>query len=803
MGASQAILLLLISIGISFYWQFPRYIWGAFFAGLLFTLTYFLHAHWLVMGVAWLVFIATALVINVKPWRITLITTPFLHYFRRVLPPMSQTEQEAIEAGNVCWEGELFRGAPNWKGWFSESKPVLTKEEESFINHQTETLCHMINDWQILRQDYAIPEQVWQYLKKERFFAMIIPKEYGGLGFSALAHSAVISKIASRSLSVAVTTMVPNSLGPAELLLHYGTEAQKSYYLPRLAESSEIPCFALTGPEAGSDAGGLPDKGIVCYGEHEGKEVLGIRLSWDKRYITLAPIATVLGLAFKLEDPEALIGKKVELGITLALIPTNHPGVEIGTRHMPVGLAILNGVTRGKEVFIPMEWIIGGVDMIGKGWRMLVECLAVGRAISLPGLSTAVAKVSYRMTGAYARIRKQFKTSIGYFEGVQQAMARIAAFTYMLEATRHYSAHLVDQRNKPSVISAIAKYNMTEAARIVLNAAMDVHAGRAVQDGPRNYLINLYLVVPMCVSVEGANILTRNLMIFGQGAIRCHPYIRDEIESAKASTPDLFDSFFVKHLGYTLRNFVRTFVYGLTGARFCKSFLKGKAGFYEKKLTHFSSMLAFLSDVAMMLMGGELKRRESLSARLGDILSVLYLGSCVLRYAKENNNSKEDELHVSWILPHLLHRAQEAVYNLLNNLPQKFFAKLLARIVFPWGRVYESPKDEVSREIAEIMMSPSAFRDRITKYCYVSHNESDATGRMEVTLARCIDAMPAESKLQQAIKTGTLSKHLNFSELLVAAKNAQILTEEEIACLEAYEVLRKEAIKVDEFLFKQ
>ncbi|MEX0871449.1 MAG: acyl-CoA dehydrogenase, partial [Aquisalimonadaceae bacterium] len=554
--------------------------------------------------VAVIVLAPVALVLNVPSLRRRIISARLFATFRKVLPPMTQTEREALEAGDIWWEGELFRGRPDWRQLHGMQITRLSAEEQAFLDNQVETLCAMLDEDSIVRTHRDLPPEAWDYLKKERFFSMIIPRAHGGLQFSSLAQSTVVSKIATRSISAAVTVMVPNSLGPGELLMHYGTEEQKNHWLPRLARGEELPCFALTGPDVGSDAGAMPDYGVVCKGEHDGREVLGIRLNFSKRYITLAPVATVLGLAFKMYDPDHLLGEQEDIGITCALIPASHPGVEIGERHFPMGLAFMNGPLRGKDVFIPMDWIIGGAEQAGKGWRMLVECLSVGRAISLPALGTAAGKVSYRMTGAYARIRRQFKLPIGRFEGVQEAMGRIGGFAYMLEASRVLTASAGDMGVRPSVVSAIAKYHMTEMMRTSLNDAMDVHGGRGIMFGPRNYLGYGYQAIPVGITVEGANILTRNLMIFGQGAIRCHPYVFPEMEAARNNDLAAFDRLLFSHVGFSINRGVRALTHGLTAAAFADSPVDGPTGRYYRNLSRMSSALALVSDVAMGVLGG-------------------------------------------------------------------------------------------------------------------------------------------------------------------------------------------------------
>src|SRR6478735_6228069 len=503
-------------------------------------------------------FVVAAAVLNLAFLRRALITNQILAVYRRILPDMSQTEKEAIDAGTVWWDGDLFSGKPDWDKLLAVPAPKLSEEEQAFLDGPVEELCAMCDDWEITHERQDLPPQVWQFIKDKGFLGMIIPKKFGGLGFSALAHSAVVMKLSTRSSATAITVMVPNSLGPGELLLHYGTDEQKNYYLPRLAKGLEVPCFALTNPEAGSDAGAIPDFGIVCKAMHEGREVLGVRLTWEKRYITLGPVATILGMAFKLFDPDKLLGGKEDVGITLALIPTSHKGVNIGRRHIPLSSAFQNGPNSGKDVFVPLSWLIGGEAMVGKGWRMLVECLAAGRSISLPSLSMAAGKMCTRATGAYARVRSQFKTPIGRFEGVEEPLARIGGNTYLMDATRRMTMVALDSGEKPSVISAICKYHMTERMRMILNDAMDIHGGKAIMMGPNNYLGHAYGNVPIAITVEGANILTRSMIIFGQGAIRCHPFVLKEIAAAGANDLRAFDAALWGHIGFTVSNALRS-----------------------------------------------------------------------------------------------------------------------------------------------------------------------------------------------------------------------------------------------------
>jgi len=577
---------------------------------------------------------ATFVFFAVDDIRLKWISAPVKAMIKKALPPMSDTEKAAIEAGTVWWDAQLFQGNPDWDVLLNTSAPKLTEEEQAFVDGPTETLCAMLDDWQINHELRDLPPDVWDYIRQNGFFAMIIPKAYGGLEFSAYAHSRVIQKVASRCGAAAVTVMVPNSLGPGELLLAYGTEAQKDYYLPRLASGEEVPCFALTAPAAGSDAGAIPDTGIICKAEFEGEETLGLRLNWEKRYITLGPVATVLGLAFHVYDPEHLLGEQEDLGITCALIPVETPGVEIGRRHDPLNIAFQNGPNSGTDVFIPMDRIIGGQDMIGKGWRMLVERLSIGRGISLPSLSAAAGKMASHTTGAYARLRKQFKMSIGRFEGVEEALARIGGLTYMMDAGVRLTTSALDAGEKPAVVTAIAKRYLTESMRQVMNDAMDVHGGRGICMGPSNYLGRTYQSIPVAITVEGANILTRSMMVFGQGAMRCHPYLQEEIAAASLDGEEgdqRFDAALTAHLGYTIANAARAILYGISCGRLAPSPVAGATAIYYKQIARFSAATSAIADLALLVLGGALKRKESISGRFADALSYLYLCSAVLK----------------------------------------------------------------------------------------------------------------------------------------------------------------------------
>ena len=757
-------------------------------------------AQWLVWFLALLALAAVSL--NVTSLRRALVSDRLFGWFQRVLPQVSSTEQEALESGTVWWDGELFSGRPDWKKLLSTPKPQLSEEEKAFLEGPVEALCAMVDEWRVTHEWYDLPHHVWQFIKDKGFLGMIIPKQYGGLGFSAFAHSQVITKLASRSGTAAVTVMVPNSLGPAELLLNYGTEEQKTYYLPRLARGEEIPCFALTGPEAGSDASALPDFGIVCRGEHQGREVLGIRLTWEKRYITLGPVATLLGLAFRLYDPEHLLGDKEDIGITLALIPTRHPGVHIGRRHLPLNAAFQNGPNWGKDVFIPLDWVIGGRDCVGQGWRMLMECLAAGRSISLPASATGSAKLAARATSAYARVRVQFKTPIGRFEGVQEALARIAGNTYVMDAARMMTASAVDLGERPSVISAICKYHLTERGRQVINDAMDVHGGKGICLGPRNTLGRAYQHTPIGITVEGANILTRSMIIFGQGAIRCHPYVLKEIAATREADLEkarsAFDEALWGHIGFVLSNAVRSFVLGLTGGRGASAAGAPVLARYYQRLTRYSAALAFAADMAMLTLGGSLKRRERISARLGDVLSQLYLGSAVLKRYEDDGRPAEDLPLVRWGLEDILYRIEEALAGLIQNFPSRPVAWLLRVMTVPLGRRQAPPSDRLGREVVERVLAPGAVRDRLTDGIYLPKAPQEPIAQLERALAATIRAEVVEAKIRAAAKEGMFGSGRQEDQARLALERS-VITREEFDALDEARALRREVIMVDDF----
>ncbi|HED18484.1 MAG TPA: acyl-CoA dehydrogenase [Gammaproteobacteria bacterium] len=751
-----------------------------------------------------LIFILIALPLNLPALRQRWISAPVLRIFRKIMPSVSQTEREALEAGTVWWDGELFSGKPHWKKLLSLAPATLSEEEQAFLDGPVEELCQMLDDWKITHDILDLPEDVWQFLKDQRFFSMIIPKHYGGLGFSTLAHSAVVVKIASRSGSAAGTVMVPNSLGPAELLLHYGTEDQKDYYLPRLASGKEIPCFALTAPEAGSDAAAMPDRGILCKGEFQGEnDVLGIRLDWEKRYTTLAPIATVLGLAFKLYDPEHLLGDKEDIGITLALIPVDTPGISIGRRHIPLNMMFQNGPHSGKDVFIPVDWIIGGPPCAGKGWRMLMERLAVGRSVSLPASSTAIAKLSCRFTGAYARVRTQFQLPIGYFEGVDEALARIAGYTYMMDAARIVTVNAVDAGEQPSVVSAIVKYHSTENIRKVVNDAMDVLAGAGISLGPRNMLGPCYQSVPVGITVEGANILTRSLIIFGQGAVRSHPYVYKEMQAVSDTDSRRalrnFDKALFGHVGLVIGNLARTLFMGLTGGHFIPPPVSGAASAYYQRLERMSSAFSLTADVTMLSLGGALKRKEKLSGRLADVFSHLYLASCVLKHYEDQGRLESDTPLMRWACEQSLYEIQQAFNSLLQNFPNRPLAWLLRLLIFPGGQAFKAPNDKLGHKIASLIMEPSAARDRLTHGIFQSDSVQDPLGRVEDALSKVIAAEPIRKRIHTAIREKQLPTDGPDEEFIDQAVKENIISNEEAELVRTAVAARREVIKVDDF----
>jgi acyl-CoA dehydrogenase len=681
------------------------------------------------------------------------VTRPILRAIEGVMPALSPTESEAIDAGDTWLDAALFTGNPDWNQLLAVPPAVLSDEEQAFLDGPVEELCALVDDWKATFEDHDLPKAAWDLLKREKFFGMIIPKQYGGLGFSALGHSEVVRKLSTRSSAVAVTAMVPNSLGPGELILKFGSQEQKDYWLPRLAGGREIPCFGLTSPEAGSDAGAMTDTGVVTHGEWRGERMLGIRLNWHKRYITLGPVATILGLAFKLLDPEHLLGDEEEIGITVALVPTDLPGVEIGRRHLPAMQAFMNGPNEGHDVFIPLDHVIGGRERVGQGWRMLMSALAAGRGISLPSQSAAAAAFAAYTTGAYARVRTQFNLPIAEFEGIQERLARIAANAYLLDAARKLTCAGLDQGHHPAVISSVMKLHATERMRVVVNDAMDVHGGKAVIDGPSNYLGNSYRSVPVAITVEGANILTRSLMVFGQGAIRSHPYLLDEVraigEPDRAVALTEFDAVLWKHVAHALKTSIRAFVRSWTGGVFAPAPEAGRAKRFYRQLSRYSAAFAFCSDIAFLSLGGELKRRELLSARLGDILSELYLLSAALKRWEDEGRQDADWVLLRYCMEQGFQTIEARFDELIANMPSRAVRWMLRLFIMPFGRRRRGPSDWLIRKAAAVITTPSEARDRLTANIYRGKDE-DAVATLEQAFELTAKTQPLRDRLRKA-----------------------------------------------------
>lgn len=733
----------------------------------------------------------------ITPLRRELLSKHLFKIVSKTVPVMSSTEREALEAGTVSWEGDLFSGSPNFSLLRSAPTVSLTKEEQDFIDGPVNTLCAMLDDWDITHVRTDLPPEVWQFIKDHRFLGMIIPKQYGGLDFSATAQMSILVKLYGRSVTAATTVSVPNSLGPGELLLKYGTEEQKNYYLPRLADGREIPCFALTGPNAGSDAASIPDMGIVCRQEYQGQDVLGVRLNWNKRYITLCPVATVIGLAFRMFDPDNLLGKGHDIGITCALIPSDTPGVTKGRRHFPLNAAFLNGPTQGKDVFIPLDSIIGGAAMAGHGWSMLMECLSAGRAISLPSSANGGSQAISLASGAYARIRKQFNQPIGKFEGIEEPLARIAANTYIIDSSLIMAAAAIDHGAKPSVAGAILKYHTTERSRQVALDAMDIHGGKGICLGPNNYLGRGYQGAPIGITVEGANILTRSLIIFGQGAVRCHPYVFQELESVRNNDLTAFDKAFFAHTGFILANFTKSLIFGWTDGRFSKSPVSSVRKYYQ--LIHkYSANLAFLADFSMVILGGELKRKEKLSARLGDMLSCLYMTSAVLKRFHEDGEPQGDLPLVEWSCQQLLHECEVAMQGVITNFPARWARITLHLILKPLGNRRMKPNDTLGHKLARILIEPSETRSRLTRLVYAQASDKCPLGRMEEAFHKICAADELERKVMKSVKDNTL-KSLTLLDQIQEALTLGVLTTAEAKQLHEAELARQEVIHVDDF----
>lgn len=735
-------------------------------------------------------------------FRLPFITKPLLGFYTKILPPLSETERVALEAGTVGFEGELFSGKPDWNVLLNQAKPTLSADEQAFLDGPTEELCRMINDWEITHVHADLTPPVWEFIKKNKFFGMIVPKEYGGLGFSALGNHKVIQKLASISSVVSSTVGVPNSLGPAELLLHYGTQEQKDYYLPRLADGREVPCFGLTGPWAGSDATSIPDYGIVTTGEWNGARVVGVKLTFDKRYITLAPVATLIGLAFRMYDPDGLIGDQKDIGITLALLPRDTAGVEIGRRHFPLNSPFQNGPIHGREVFIPLSQLIGGEAYAGKGWQMLVECLSIGRSITLPSTASGGAKMAAVVSGAYARIRKQFGLSVGRFEGVEEALARIAGNAYAASALAEASAAAVARGELPAVPSTISKYHCTEMGREAAQDAMDIHGGKGIILGPKNYLGRGWQASPIAITVEGANIMTRSLMIFGQGAILCHPWVLKEMKAATLPDPDErlreFDKNLFGHIGFAISNAVRSWWYGLVNARFGAAPGDTYTRRYYRKLNRYSAALALMADTSMLLLGGKLKFKESLSGRLGDVLSHLYIVSAMLKRYEDQGRPVSDQPLLAWSVHNSVHKIEIAFSAALRNFPIRPVGWLLWMLVFPWGRRAQAPSDRLGHKTASLLMSPNEARDRLAAGIFMTPTENNPAGRINSYLQKAILAEPVERKFLKALKNSDIEAH-DFASQLDEGVREGWITADERHQLEELREMTIDTISVDDF----
>jgi acyl-CoA dehydrogenase len=730
------------------------------------------------------------------------LTRRIFTWFRNVLPEISQTEQEAIDAGTVWWDGELFSGKPQWNKLLSLPKPSLTEDEQAFLDGPVKELCSMVDNWDINHNLSVVPDHIMQFIKDQGFLGMIIPKAYGGLEFSGMAQSEVLSRIAGTGACVANTIAVPNSLGPGELLMKYGTEEQKNHYLPRLAKGIDVPCFALTGPLAGSDATSIPDVGIVCKGEFEGKEVIGIKLNFEKRYITLAPVATLIGLAFQMNDPDHLLGDKDEYGITCALIPRKTKGIKIGRRHKPIGDAFVNGPIFGNDVFIPLDYIIGGADYAGKGWMMLVNCLSVGRCVTLPSLSRGYNKQLLLGTASYAALRQQFGLPISMFEGVQKPLARMAGFTYITEAATMHTVQSLSYGEKPSVPSAILKYHMTEMTRQCAIDGMDIQGGKAVMTGPKNVAADIYTSVPIVITVEGANIMTRNLMIFGQGATRSHPYVLKEMELAgqpfNDQTVDEFDKAFFGHVGFTISNAARAFVLGITGGKLGEVDGHSSLEKHYRDLNRLSAAFALIADVSMLTLQSKLKFKEMLSARLGDLLSYLYLGSMVLKHYESEGCPKEDYPLVEWSMAYCTSQYQKAMLEILQNYPSRFLAMKLKWLIFPLGARFTSPSDELDTTVSRLFTRQTATRERNLAGIFVEDLPNNPLGHINSVFNHQVELRELYNKIRAAIKSDQIKKAPGVKQIDLALEG-KVITEAEAKKLYAFDKALMEVIHVDHF----
>lgn len=787
-------------------WRAPLWGWAALVA----AATFLVQAGFVLgpMGgltvtklLAWLPAIALA-ALSYRPLRRKLVTMPAFRMVKKILPPVSPTEREALEAGTLGFDTELFGGEPNWDKLRAVRPMSLTEDERNFLEGPAEELCRMIDDWQIRAKDREIPDHIWRFIKEKGFLGMLISKEHGGLGFSAQAQSLILGKIASRSPDVSVVVMVPNSLGPGELIEKFGTDDQKEHYLPRLARGEEVPCFALTGPYAGSDAASMRDIGTVTRGMHDGKEVVGIRLNWDKRYITLAPNATLLGLAFQLFDPENLLGKGEDVGITLALIPANHAGVQIGRRHLPCGNAFPNGPTWGENVFIPLDWIIGGPERAGQGWRMLMSCLAAGRAISLPASATAAAKGMLRSTSAYARIRSQFNIPIGKMEGVEEPLVRIVEAAYLLESARSVTASMVSGGDKPAVISALMKYKCTEWGRQAVNDAMDIQGGKAICDGPSNFAQAAYQSIPVSITVEGANILTRSLMVIAQGALRSHPWLFKEVEAVQHWDEEegfkAFERAFEGHVGFAVANVFGAFFHNLTFGAFALAPKVRYGAKWYRQAYRAARNFALVTDMTVAILGGGLKTKQKITGRLADALSELYFICCMLKRFEDDGEPQADRAILDYCAQNALHRFYAALAGTIANFPNPAVAALMRAAVFPLGNNVRPARDRSAKSVAALVLEPTASRDRLTRDIFISRDPDDTQGVLEAAFLKVIEAEPANQKLERAVRQKMVRRFLG-NDFIGEAVQKGVVTPEEGELLRERERLVAKVIAVDHF----
>ncbi|MGV8943554.1 acyl-CoA dehydrogenase [Thermomonas sp.] len=794
-------LIFLVAGALSAYHRLRLAVWAALTATLL-VAGWLLGAHAGTTTALAVLVVLIAVPLLIPQIRKPYITTPLLGFYTKILPPLSDTERTALEAGTVGFEGELFSGKPDWKQLLDLPKPELTAEEQAFLDGPCETLCQMTDDWDITHVRADLPPELWDYIKRNKFFGLNIPTEYGGLGFSALMNHKVIQKLASLSAVVSSTVGVPNSLGPAELLMHYGTEEQKQQYLPRLADGRDVPCFALTGPFAGSDATSIPDYGIVCMGEWNGINVLGIRLTLNKRYITLAPVATLIGVAFRMYDPDGLLGDKRDIGISLALVPADTAGLDIGRRHFPLNSPFQNGPIHGKDVFVPLSQLIGGEDQAGKGWQMLMECLSIGRSITLPSTASGGSKMGAVAVGSYARIRKQFGLSIGRFEGVEEALARLTGNAYACSALSEATAAAVQRGENPAVPSTIAKYHCTEMGRRASIDSMDILGGKGIILGPRNFAGRSWQAAPIAITVEGANIMTRSLMIFGQGAILCHPWVMKEMKSAQLEDPkariDGFDAALFGHIGFAISNAVRSWWFGLTGARIGSAPGDGDTRRYFRKLNRYSAALAVMADTSMLMLGGKLKFKESLSGRLGDVLSQLYIVSAMLKRHQDAGNPVGDQPLLAWAIHDAVNKIETALSGALRNFPIRPVGYVLWMLIFPWGRRAQAPSDRLGHKVAALMMTPCDARERMAEGIYTTPLANNPAGRIISYLPKVILAEPVERKLLKALKNSDIEA-LEFDAQLDEGVREGWITADERVQLEELRAITLDAIMVDDF----